>query len=163
LSDTNPYQSPQTEISAEDNRQGILTNSMVLYLQEAAPWLRFIGILGYIGCGISVGTGLVMMVTMIVGLSSFGIDKTWPMTTSGMFGFVYLIFGALMAFPARFTYNFGARIRNFIKGSAEQELELAFKNNKSLWKYLGILCIVNLALIPVGIVILIILTVLGLI
>jgi hypothetical protein len=36
-----------------------------------------------------------------------------------------------------------------MRTGAEQDLELAFKNNKSLWKFIGILAIIQLAIIPV--------------
>ncbi|MDR1279046.1 MAG: hypothetical protein LBK02_09860, partial [Treponema sp.] len=60
---------------------------------------------------------------------------------------------ALCFFPALFTYNFGNKIRAYQQSRAEEELENAFKNNKSLWKFLGILTIISLAFIPVMIII----------
>ena len=60
--------------------------------------------------------------------------------------------GVLMFFPAFFTYKFGVKIRAFTRTNSEQELELAFKNNKSLWKFNGILTIIGLAIIPLVII-----------
>jgi hypothetical protein len=44
-------------------------------------------------------------------------------------------------------YSFGSRIRQYAASGAAEDLEQALKNNKSLWKFSGILCIVYLAII----------------
>jgi hypothetical protein len=67
-------------------------------------------------------------------------------------GIFYLGSAVLIFFPARFIYSFGARLRNYFLGNSPKELELAFKNNKSLWKFYGVFSIVVLALIPIAIV-----------
>jgi len=61
---------------------------------------------------------------------------------------IYIAMGALYFFPALYTYNFGAKIRSYQLSSSNEDLELAFKNNKSLWKFNGILYIVLLASVP---------------
>jgi hypothetical protein len=67
-------------------------------------------------------------------------------------GLIYLVVGVVAFFPARFTLGFGTKIRNYLLSNAEQDLEAAFQNNKSLWKFNGILAIVYLAFIPIGII-----------
>jgi hypothetical protein len=146
----NPYQSPQTGAAPVPAASGILTETMVLSLKGASPWLRFLGIMGFIGCGILAAAGIVMMIAG----SSFipGMDELGSFTAAAL-GVLYIILGVVGFFPARFTYCFGARIRGFLRNSAEQELELAFKYNKSFWKFSGIVTIIYLAIIPVVIVI----------
>jgi hypothetical protein len=157
MSDTsNPYQSPQTESSpaASLTSQGVLTENMLFYLRGASPWLRFIGVLTYIGSGFMVAAGLAVMVLLpgIAGNSFLDSSGLGGILGGGV-GLLYIIAGAVLFFPARFTYNFGAKIRTYLQNNAEQELETAFKNNKSLWKFYGILAIVYLAFIPVALVI----------
>ena len=159
----NPYQSPEadTEVIKPLTVQGALTETMVKYLNGASPWMRFIGIVGFIGSGALV----------LLGILSFGF---FPMASSlNLFGEVSFFLGSLapvmaiyavnfigggvlMFFPAFFTYRFGVKIRKFTQTNSEQELEQAFKNNKSLWKFNGIVTIVGLAIIPVLIVIVIV-------
>jgi hypothetical protein len=122
---------------------------MVSYLKEASPWIRFIGILGYISCGMMgvLAVGIITTAPFMGELSdTFGAFGRGALVA---FGLLYLALGALVFFPAMFTYNFGVRIRNYLRSNSEQELELAFKNNKSLWKFMGIMAIVNLAIVPV--------------
>ncbi|MCL2480077.1 MAG: hypothetical protein FWF38_00035 [Spirochaetaceae bacterium] len=151
----NPYQAPDADLNAPKpavSGNG-LTIDMVKYLRESAPWLRFIGILSFIGCGITVlaGVGFMIAMPLLAGLSDI-----YSGLLGASMGIVYIIAGVIMFFPARFTYNFGAKIRSFMQSNNAQDLEMAFKNNKSLWKFCGILCIIYLAVIPVGIVIAII-------
>ncbi len=149
----NPYQSPQADLNApKPFLSGVgLTETMVRYLKEASPWLRFIGILGFIGCSFMFLGGIIMMFAMPMMAASA--ENFLAGFFSSSIGIVYIILGVVMFLPARFTYNFGTKIRSYLQSNNEQDLELALKNNKSLWKFYGILCIVYLALIPVGIVV----------
>ena len=150
----NPYQAPGADLNAPKptvSSNG-LTETMVKYLKEAAPWIRFLGILGFIGSGFTALAGLGIMIAFpfIARLSG----EFYPAALMGSsMGIIYIILGAVIFFPARFTYNFGAKIRSYLQSNSELDLELAFKNNKSFWKFNGILCIVYLAFIPVAIVI----------
>jgi len=143
----NPYKSPETSIVPE-NQEGtgiVLTEIMLGYLKEASPWLRFIGILGFVGCGIMCLVGIISAIFSSVLSSIAGELGALP---AGLLSLFYIAGGALYFFPARFTYNFGAKIRDYQISSSNDDLELAFKNNKSLWKFNGILAIVCLAFIP---------------
>lgn len=153
MSDTiNPYQSPQADIKPNLlNSPGGLTESMMTYLRDASPWLRFIGVLSFIGCGFIALMGILSLLAPGFG-NFYDLWESWGGAVAA-FGVFYLGIAVLMIFPARFIYNFGTKIRNYLRSGAEQDLELAFKNNKSLWKFYGIMSIVYLAITPVLIVV----------
>jgi hypothetical protein len=143
----NPYQSPETPIIPETSQDtGVsFTVTMLQYLNESSPWLRFVGILGYIGCGIMIIIGIVAAIAMtaLTGLADdLGEFPAW------MFSLIYIPFEALMFFPAHFTYKKKKKIRDYKFSNSIEDIELALKNNKSLWKFYGILCIIYLAIIP---------------
>ena len=123
-----------------------LTDTMLSYLRGASPWIRFIGVISFISCGLLVVVGL-----MIAAFSIFMEDfSEYAEPFMGfLLGIFYIICGVVCIFPSRFLYNFGARIRNYLLGYSEQELELALKNNKALWKFLGVLTIISMILVPV--------------
>ena len=148
---TNPYRSPDNLSVPEKpiNPQAGLTGTMLRYLNEASPWLRFIGILHLIFCGIVVIGGIITSIVLFV-LSS-QIDD-FDGAYIALAGLVYVPMGILYYFPARFIYNIGTKIRKYQFTNSDEDLELAFKYNKSLWKFLGIICIIMLAVIPVSIV-----------
>jgi hypothetical protein len=147
--DMNPYQSPQSPVNPEPDSFARLTGVMVRYLKEAAPWLRFIGILSFVGCGFMVLGGILFLIATFVRPDITG---EFGGLSGGIGSIVYIGSGALMFFPARFTYFFGAKLRSYLRTNAEEDLEQALKNNKSLWKFNGIMYIIGLALVPVGIV-----------
>jgi hypothetical protein len=147
--DMNPYQSPQSPVNPEPESAARLTATMVRYLKEAAPWLRFIGILSFVGCGFMVLVGILFLLAALIRPDFTG-ELGW--VSGGIGSIAYIGSGVLMFFPARFTYTFGAKIRGYLHSNAEEDLEQAFKNNKALWKFNGVLYIIALALVPVGIV-----------
>jgi hypothetical protein len=149
---TNPYQSPENVSVPEKPlmAQAALTDTMLHYLKEAAPWLRFVGILGFIGSGFICLGGIIFAIVMFAALEIAG-EFGGP--AFGLLGILYAALAVLVFFPSLFTYRFGAGIRNYTLSNSGQELEQAFKNNKSLWTFYGILCIINLALVPVMVIV----------
>ncbi|MDR0399522.1 MAG: hypothetical protein LBH51_01090 [Treponema sp.] len=151
MSDTNPWQSPEAAVKVEESAvQGILTAAMIRYLKESSPWLRFIGILGYVGAVFFIVSGLAAAVAAIV--TGGGLFSGVSGAVSVFLGLIYVVSGAAAFFYARFTHAFGAKIRNYLQSGAERDLEEAFKNNRSLWKFTGILAIVGISFVPLGIV-----------
>jgi hypothetical protein len=130
--------------------QTVLTDTMLRYLREASPWLMFIGVLGFIGCGFLFAGGIVFAITMFI-VEDFADE--WGGFFTGFLGLIYAVLGVVSFFPARFIYFFGAKIRDYQLSNSEQKLEDAFKNNKAFWKFTGIFCIIYLAFIPLGIII----------
>ncbi|MDR0324260.1 MAG: DUF5362 domain-containing protein [Treponema sp.] len=148
----NPYQSPETPIVPETSQSSgaSLSETMLRYLNEASPWLRFVGVMGYIGAGLMCLGGIISAIIMLAASSfaeEIGVFTAW------IFIIIYLPMGVLMFFPAHFTYSFGQKIHNYKFSNSGEELEMAFKNNKSLWKFTGIIYIISLASIPVIIVV----------
>jgi len=149
----NPYQSPESPIIPEtpQNIGIMLSEKMLRYLGDTSPWLQFVGILGYIGSGLLVIGGILSAVGFsAVSFLELGDFPLWIITL------IYIPMGVLFFFPAHFTYSFGRKIRNYRFSNSTEDLELAFKNNKSLWKFYGIVCIIYLAFIPLFFVIAII-------
>jgi hypothetical protein len=170
LDTSNPYESPETSVTPVKPlaAQGTLTETMLMYLKQTSPWLRFIGILGFIQCGFMVLGAFLFLTLVPMGnlLNEIGriegIDFFLPdlgTIFGGAFG-VYFLGGAVLLFvPSYFVYNFGSKIRTYLLTGADKDLEGALKNNKSLWKFCGILAIISLALIPVVVMISIIVVV----
>jgi hypothetical protein len=171
ISQNDPYQSPASEAQPLNQTvQGsLLTEQALIYLKDASPWIRFIGILGFIGTGIMLIIGLVIIISGAAsgiavkelsdmaenaGMGTSGMFSSFITAFSGFAGLLYIALAVLYFFPAMFTWNFGTKIRNFIQSNSPGELEKALKNNKGLWKFNSILAIVLLALLPVTLIIL---------
>jgi hypothetical protein len=148
----NPYQRPEAAIVPLSAQGGaFLTETMLFYLKEASPWLRFMGIMGFIGSGLTVlwGIGAFALIPLITQVWEQvpGFDFLGGIFSAGMAVF-FIAGGALIFLPSLFIYRFGEKIRSYLRNGMETELEQALKNNKSLWKFCGIACIVYLAFIP---------------
>jgi hypothetical protein len=153
----NPWQSPRNAAVPEPQTGGAaLNDTMLRSLREAAPWLRFIGILGYICCALMAAVGLIggIMMLAVSGLAEefASLPGGFGGATAGAFALLYVVMGGVYFFPARFAYTFGDKIRCYLLSNNERDLETAFKNNKSLWKFYGILCIICLAFLPLVII-----------
>ena len=155
---SNPYRGPDNPSipdkltihygDSEDRPKNTLTEPMLLYLYEASPWLRFVGILFYITCGFFVIGGIIAAIVMFA-ISDF--TYVFDELVMGLVWLLYVPIGILYFFPARFIYNFGAKIRNYRFTKSGGDLELALKYNKSFWKFVGIICIIFIAFIPLSI------------
>jgi hypothetical protein len=120
---------------------------MLRYLKEASPWIRFLAILGHIISGLSLLGGAVLLIVSFFVPGTAGNFFAGAPAAAG--ALVYLVVGILGVIPARFLYKFGSRIRSYVQTNVDSELEEAFKNNKSFWKFAGIMAIVYLAVLPV--------------
>jgi membrane protein YqaA with SNARE-associated domain len=154
----NPYNSPESPIVPEKAQQaGNLTETMLRYLREASPWMQFFGVIYFISAGFCALGGIISLFTF----SEFNpLLDTLGIGQGGGLGFLIFIFymgiGALSFFFGLFAFNFGAKIKKYQYSNIDEDLEQAFKNNKSYWKLSGILTIIALSFIPIIIVIAII-------
>ncbi|MDR0601837.1 MAG: hypothetical protein LBG42_05600 [Treponema sp.] len=155
----NPYQSPAVESVPVQSAgpAGHLTDAMQRYLREASPWARFLGIMGFINCGLFALIGIIFFALIPASFANLsgisGIQNAIAGGMGGLVGFIYIIGAVCMFFPARFIYMIGTKIRGYQRSGADGDLEAAFKNGKSLLKFMGILTIIGYALIPVLIII----------
>jgi len=154
----NPYQSPEAPVVPEVSKSSSgLSETMLRYLKEASPWLRFVGIIGFISCGFIALMGLIIVIIFAVGSSMFSEAFEEFGAYGGLVGLLFFVvflgLAALCFFPSLFTYRFGKKIRDHQYTNSIEDLELAFRNNKSLWKFTGILVIVSLASNPIAMII----------
>lgn len=147
----NQYKSPETQIVPEGKQvAGNLTETMLKHLKEASPWCRFIGILGFVGSGFMAVSGFFLLVASVAAssfFSEFGNIPFWILSL------IYIAGAVILLFPSLFTFRYGDRIRKYQYSNSDEDMEEAFKNNKSLWKFTGIMYIIYLAFIPVTIVV----------
>ena len=146
------YNSPETQVVPEQKQiAGNLTETMLGYLRESSPWLRFMGIVGFIGCGFLVVIGLFFAIFQTFFQNIFTAELLGDITGAPIWlmSLFYAAMGAVVFFPSLFTYRFGSLVKKYQYSSSDDDLEQAFKNNKSFWKFSGIITIVSLSLIPV--------------
>lgn len=111
------------------------------HLREAARWARFLAIIGFVLCGLFILGGVFMGALM---------DNTMGVAGSAVFGtamtLVYVIIAVIYFFPCLFLYRFANRMTHSLNGNSQEDLNDAFLNLKSFFRYLGIITIIVLAL-----------------
>jgi hypothetical protein len=157
----NMYESPASPpVSEEAEAARALSSDMLSNLAEAAPWMRFLGILGFIGAGFTALAGVSFLIVCVAGglssLSLGSLDAAFLGAAGLGGGVIYFGAGLLLFLPSKFAYTAGAKLRSYALTNNGRDLESAFKNNRMLWKFAGVFTIVCIAALPVLVIIAII-------
>jgi len=156
----NRYDAPAFTERPKAAGQRALTDAMLDHLKAAAPWLRFVGVLGIVYAGITVAAGVAFFAIpaaeILMGFAA-GLDFFYDLFawTGAWWGTVYVAMGFFIFLPSLFTYRFGEKIRSYAKTGSDRDLELAFRSNKSLWKFYGVVYIVGLAIFALSVAVLV--------
>jgi hypothetical protein len=165
MSDTiNPYESTQTDLDEQKPllvSQGSFSSAMIAHLKAASPWMKFMGITSFIGSGMLIIVGILIFLFPIFGEELDLTETFLSGIINSAFGFFYLAYGVVSIFPAKFLYSFASKIKLFIKTKNESDMESALRNNKSFWKFYGIMAIVVLAFFPIIFIVSIVIGIVG--
>jgi hypothetical protein len=123
---------------------GAVTELTVDLLRRTRPWVLFLAALAFVGCGLIVVMGVIMVAAGF--LTSPGPDA-FPK----FLGLLYLPFAVLYVYPAIKLWKYGSAIGRLVASPTPAELEAALAEQKSFWKYTGVVAAVVLALYAVGI------------
>ena len=127
-----------------DNNASI-SGEISAYLRETAKWGMFLAIMGYVGIGLMVLMSIGVMIGGAVqsaALGGLGISM-------GALGLVYLVIAVLYFFPVYYLHQFSAKMKQGLASHDSVSITSGFENLKSLFKFMGILCIVVLSIYAV--------------
>ena len=119
------------------------------HLQETARWGKFLSIVGFILCGLIAVFGIFFSTILSsIASRSQGFEGTSFNTTSlgAAMAFVYIIFGVIYFFPCLFLFRFATQMKAALNANEQDRLNAAFQNLKSLFRYVGIITIIILAI-----------------
>lgn len=112
-------------------------------LGKAGPWLKFIGVVGYIGVAVMVVFGLVAVIAAV--LNPEGIGETSSLVI-GILGFVYAVLAVVVFFPVRMLMRIAKAAKQYALQVTAAGLEAVAVNLQKLAKFYGIFTIVVLAI-----------------
>ena len=123
--------------------QIVVSQSMLDSLNATRPWAKFLAIVGFVMVALMVIVGLAMLGagSALAGQSGLG----------GMFAVVYLLFAVLYFMPCLFLFRYAKAIAA-IPASGQAAMENALGQQKSFWKFMGVLTLVLLCIYVIGIV-----------
>jgi hypothetical protein len=123
-----------------------ITQPMLLSLRHTKPWVMLVSVIGFIYIGISVFFSVVAMFIF----SQF--NDTGSFVSSSMLVVMNILMGILYFFPSLFLFKFASSIGRLLDGGGATEMEEALSNQKSFWKFVGILVIIAIILGVLGVV-----------
>lgn len=135
---------PESENQNEvRDKQLVLSDEIVAYLNIAARWGKFLAILGFIFTGLIVFGGIIMSIVFSF-LPSPGMS-IFPFPAF-LIGFIYLVMGIVYFFPALYLFRFSSGIESAFRLKDQNHLTKAFYFLKAQYRYFGIFMIIILAL-----------------
>lgn len=137
------------ELNLEQNNANLLNVTVKNYLMETARWGKFLAILGYIGLGFLFVLSMFMMFGMSFLSNSLsemsGLYQTQSLSFVSI-GIMYIFIIAIYFFPIYFLHIFSLRVKSGLLTNNAEDVEMAFKNLKSLFKFMGVVSIVVLSI-----------------
>ena len=131
-------------------KQIALSNEVKEYLIVSSKWGKFLAIVGYVGIGLMA----LFALSLMAGFSAFSAYMHLPSASMGaVVGFVYLAIAAVYFFPTTYLYRFSAGIKKGIEQEDEYSVTDGFRNQKKLFKFMGIFTVVILSIYAVILVI----------
>ena len=120
-----------------------ITAGMAQSLRQTRPWVLFLAILGFIGCGLIVLVGLVVMLAGSL-VNQYGRHGGFGIPP--VIGLIYMAMGLLYFFPAYYLVKYSGGISRFLGSGQSADMEAALASQKSFWKFVGILTVIVLSL-----------------
>ena len=121
----------------------LLSDASVNNLRLAAPWMKFLSILGFIFCVLLLMAGIGAIIGANYG--DYYYNLTWPIA--------YFVSSIIILFPNLYLYNASVEIKRYIDTNDTVNLETAFLMQKKFWKFLGIVAIIYLSLCVLALII----------
>jgi len=128
--------------------QIVVSENALGYLQATRPWVKFLAIVGFVFIGFMILVGLFMTFAF----SSLPQQPGMSAAFGPVFGILYIVMSIIYLMPCLFMYRYAKAIAA-IPATGGSALEDALKNQKSFWKFMGILMLIILCLYALFIVI----------
>lgn len=133
-----------------ENPNGLeLNHYSVVYLRETRKWAKFLAILLFIGAGFMVLVGLFgLTMGSVMNNTAMGMN---PLLNGGpIFMVMFIALALLYLIPAYYLIQFSNYMKRALQSQDNRTLELAFKNLKSHYKFIGILAIIMIGFYLIG-------------
>ena len=137
-------QNDLVEDSSIEANSFAITESMLTSLRQTRPWVKFLSILGFVTIFLVVVSGIVNMFVF----SKAALGGSYGLAI--FMGAINILMGVLYFFPSFFLFKFASSIARLSDGGGAGELEEALSNQKSFWKFVGIMTLVMFGVAILG-------------
>lgn len=129
-----------------------ITSDIRDYLKETAKWGKLLSIVGFVMMAILVVFALFAGTIMATAMSQLDSIGGAGALGGGMISVIYILMALLYFFPLLYLYRFSSKIQVALNSDDQQYLSEAFRNLKSLYKFMGILMAIMLCFYALAIV-----------
>jgi hypothetical protein len=145
----NPYSTPGSDVFASSSALGGegITEGVLEQLRKTKGWVKFLGVMAFIGAALMVVLGVVIMAGGAFGAAFAGQAgaELGPWFTA-IIGLIYIVMALLYIYPGMKLWKYGKTIDRLLEDRASVTLEAALNEQRSLWKFCGIMMIIMLSL-----------------
>ena len=115
------------------------------YLNETARWGKFLSVMGFILCAITIILSFFMPL-FIMQLPPYNtMSVEFSSVVKVIITIVYLLLALLFFFPCLYLYKFSVKMQSAVKGLSQENFDESLMNLKSLFKFYGIFTIIILS------------------
>jgi hypothetical protein len=147
-----PAPSPRAGQQAAPAAPITLSGPAMSYLDQTRPWVHFMSILSFVGAGMMILMGFVIVAASMLGLGATGGSLPFRGLAGVFTGLFYMALAFLYIAPGVFLHRYAGAIRELKTAGTANALEEALKHQKSFWRYVGIVSAVSIALVIIAMV-----------
>lgn len=156
----NPYATQQTDPSTPPDMHGntAITPNVIQALAGTKPWVRLCSILGFIGSGLMIIAGALMILgSAFMGAAMTQTDAGAAGGLAGaplfLFSIIYLVMGVIYLIPSIKLWKYGSHILSLMHSQSTLDLEAALDAQRSFWKFVGIMVCIMIGLYIIGMIV----------
>ena len=149
--ENNPYTAPvgsSHEISTGSGT--IVPSAAVEQLAATKPWVRFMSVITFVCAGFMLLIGAFMAVAggagMFAAASKGGASPVLAGSMGTIIAIIYAVLALVYIFPGLKLWKYASAIGRLIQSGSEEDLVAALNQQRSFWKFVGILVLSMLVL-----------------
>ncbi|MES2440914.1 MAG: DUF5362 family protein [Verrucomicrobiota bacterium] len=147
-----PYSSPSVNVPPVNySAEGMVTQGVLQQLAGTKPWVRFMSVLMFVGAGFML---LIALVMLLAGgaIASSGKAGGLPAGATAGIAILYALLSVVYIYPALKLWGYANKIAALLVSGSMLDLEGALSQQRSFWKFIGILVIAMFVLYFVAII-----------
>jgi hypothetical protein len=154
--ESNPYNSPSANLFGSSNQTTAeaVPAEAISQLKGTKPWVRFISVLMWIGVAFMLLAGAGLAVLGITG-SEMGKSLGYTPPVMITMAILYGLFSFLYIYPAVKLWSYGSAINRLLSSRRTEDLVTSLNQQRSFWKFIGMLMLIMISIYIVGIIVLI--------
>ncbi len=119
------------------------------FLSESAKWGKFLAIMGFIACVFIVIGGIYLATQaseMNRAMGQYGYYRTEVRGLGPIMAAIYIVGALIYFFPCLYLLRFSNQMKAALAAENQENLTASFQNLKSMFKFVGIMTIIVIAL-----------------